>query len=59
MSKLAIQKKFSNLVKDKRGATMVEYAILLFLILVIASVVYKQVGSKVSGAGQSAAAQFN
>jgi Flp pilus assembly pilin Flp len=59
MNKLAIQKKFSNLVKDKKGATMVEYAILLFLILVIAAVVYKQVGSKVSGAGGSAAAQFN
>lgn len=52
-------KKFSKLVKDKRGATMVEYAILLFLILVVAAVVYKSVGNKVKDAGTSAANAFN
>jgi Flp pilus assembly pilin Flp len=51
--------KFSQLIKDKRGATMVEYAILLFLILVIAAVVYKSVGKSASMAGTSAANQFN
>jgi Flp pilus assembly pilin Flp len=59
MNKLAKSTKFSKLIQDKRGATMVEYAILLFLILVIAAVVYRQVGKNVSGAGTSAAQQFN
>jgi len=58
MNKLIKSNKFTKLIQDKRGATMVEYAILLFLILVIAAAVYKSVGSSVSGAGQSAAAQF-
>ena len=43
--------KFTKLIKDKKGATMVEYAILLFLILVVAAVVYKAVGTKVKDAG--------
>jgi len=51
--------KFAQLLKDKRGATMVEYAILLFLILVIAAAIYKSVGSSVSGSGSSAAQQFS
>lgn len=59
MNKLVKSNKFSKLIKDKKGATMVEYAILLFLILVIAAVVYKKVGSSVSTAGTSAANQFN
>ncbi len=58
MNKLIKSNKFQKLIQDKKGATMVEYAILLFLILVIAAVVYKNVGSSVSGAGQSAANQF-
>jgi Flp pilus assembly pilin Flp len=58
MNKLVKSNKFTKLIQDKRGATMVEYAILLFLILVIAAVVYKSVGQSVSGAGQSAASQF-
>jgi Flp pilus assembly pilin Flp len=59
MNKLVKSNKFSKLLKDKKGATMVEYAILLFLILVIAAVVYKKVGQNVSSAGTSAANQFN
>ena len=50
--------KFSKLIKDKRGATMVEYAILLFLILVIAAAIFKTLGSSVNGAGSSAVGQF-
>jgi Flp pilus assembly pilin Flp len=49
----------SKLIKDKKGATMVEYAIMLFLILVIAAAIYKSLGSSVSGAGSSAINQFN
>jgi len=58
MNKMIKSNKFTKLMQDKRGATMVEYAILLFLILVIAAAVYKSVGSSVCGAGQSAAGQF-
>jgi Flp pilus assembly pilin Flp len=53
-----IKNKLQALVHDKKGATMVEYAILLFLILVIAAAVYRSVGSNVSGAGSSASQQF-
>ena len=58
MSKLAIQKKFSTFIKDKRGATMVEYAILLFLVLVVAAAVYRSVGKKVRESGDMTAQQF-
>jgi Flp pilus assembly pilin Flp len=51
--------KFTKLIKDNKGATMVEYAILLFLILVVAAVVYKAVGNKVKDAGDKTQAQFN
>jgi len=37
---------------------MVEYAILLFLVLVTASVVYKNVGKKTREAGDKTTAQF-
>lgn len=59
MNKIVKTNKFSKLIADKKGATMVEYAILLFLILVIAAAIYKSVGSSVSGAGSSAAQQFS
>ena len=55
---LPVRNRFRRFVRDRRGATMVEYAILLFLILVIAAVVYKSVGKSVSTAGTSAAQQF-
>lgn len=37
---------------------MVEYALLLFLVLVIGAVVYRQVGKNVRSAGDMTAAQF-
>jgi len=59
MNKMLKSNKFTKLIQDKRGATMVEYAILLFLILVIAAVVYKNVGSSVKMAGSQTAQQFS
>lgn len=58
MNKMIKSNKFSKLLKDKKGATMVEYAILLFLILVIAAAVYNTLGKSVCAAGQSATNQF-
>ncbi len=57
-AKLERENKFRRLVRDQRGATMVEYAILLFLVLVTASVVYKNVGKKTREAGDKTTAQF-
>ena len=37
---------------SSRGATMVEYALLLFLVLVTAGAVWHQIGPKVRDAGQ-------
>jgi Flp pilus assembly pilin Flp len=48
-----------KLVRDQRGATMVDYAILLFLVLVVAAAVYRNVGKKVRQAGDMTAQQFN
>jgi Flp pilus assembly pilin Flp len=59
MNKMIKSSKFSKLLKDKKGATMVEYAILLFLILVLAAAIYKKVGQSVCTAGSSAANSFN
>lgn len=50
--------KFTKLVKDNRGATMVEYGLMLALILVLGYVGYTQLGSKVSQAGSSATSAF-
>ncbi|HEY1957359.1 MAG TPA: hypothetical protein VGH28_17190 [Polyangiaceae bacterium] len=47
-----------KLLADKRGATMVEYAILLFLVLVAAAAVYTKVGKNVRMAGDMTQAQF-
>jgi len=58
MNMSMIKAKASQLLKDKKGATMVEYAILLFLILVIAAAVYNTLGKSVCAAGQSATNQF-
>ncbi len=51
-------KSLRKLVADKRGASMVEYSLLLFLVLVVAAVVYKQVGKNVRMAGDKTAAAF-
>src|SRR5947209_5598510 len=48
-----------KLVRDQRGATMVEYAVLLFLVLVVAAAVYQSVGKKARQAGDMTAQQFN
>lgn len=49
------QAKFNQLVYGgTKGATMVEYALLLFLILVVAYVAFQKLGSSVSSATQSA-----
>jgi Flp pilus assembly pilin Flp len=53
-----VASKARRLMADKRGASMVEYALLLFLILVIASTVYGMLGKKVRMAGDMATAQF-
>ncbi len=55
---LRVRDSFCKLARDRRGATMVEYAILLFLVLVTASVVYKNVGKKTREAGDKTTAQF-
>jgi|SwirhirootsSR3_FD_contig_31_828906_length_487_multi_2_in_0_out_0_2 Flp pilus assembly pilin Flp len=53
------QQKFNALVYGgTRGATMVEYALLLFLILVVAYLAFKSLGSSVSAATQSANQKF-
>lgn len=49
----------TRLLRDTRGATMVEYAVLLFLVLVVAAGVYRQVGKNVRMSGDKAAAAFN
>ena len=47
-----------KLLADKRGATMVEYAILLFVVLVAAAAVYTKVGKNVRMAGDMTRSQF-
>jgi Flp pilus assembly pilin Flp len=44
---------------DTRGATMVEYALLLFLVLVTAAAVWHQIGPKVRTAGQNTGAELH
>ena len=52
----ALRERSTQLLRDTRGATMVEYAILLFLILVVAAAVYRQVGKNVRMSGDKTAA---
>jgi Flp pilus assembly pilin Flp len=47
-----------KLLRDTRGAAMVEYAMLLFLVLVAAAAVYTTVGKGVRKAGDMTAQQF-
>lgn len=44
---------------SRRGATMVEYGILLALILVIAGTAFKEIGAKVNTAATSTTGKFN
>jgi Flp pilus assembly pilin Flp len=48
-------KKFTNV----RGASMVEYALLLFAVLIVAAVAIKSLGPRVSAAGTQGAATLN
>jgi Flp pilus assembly pilin Flp len=48
-------KKLTNV----RGASMVEYALLLFAVLIVAAVAIKSLGPKVAAAGDQGAAQLN
>jgi Flp pilus assembly pilin Flp len=47
-----------SLRRDTRGATIVEYAMLLFLILLIATAAFRQVGKDTRKSGDMTAAQF-
>jgi Flp pilus assembly pilin Flp len=49
---------FKRLSRDDRGATMVEYGLMLALILVLGYVGYTQLGGKVKQAGQDATSAF-
>ena len=51
--------KFTKLIKNNKGATMVEYAILLALILVIAAAMFKTLGSSVNTAAKDANSKFS
>jgi Flp pilus assembly pilin Flp len=55
---LTIREKLHRLFKDTKGATMVEYAILLALILVIAAAMFKALGSTVNRAANDANKSF-
>jgi Flp pilus assembly pilin Flp len=58
MKKLAKISTIRQLVNDTRGATMVEYALMLFLILVVAAVAVKSLGTKVSSTTTAASTAF-
>jgi Flp pilus assembly pilin Flp len=55
---LMMRHKLHKLFKDTKGATMVEYAILLALILVIAAAMFKALGTQVNTAAQKAGTSF-
>jgi len=59
MKKLAKISTIRQLAKDTKGATMVEYALMLFLILVVAAAAVKALGSKVSTTVSAATSEFN
>jgi Flp pilus assembly pilin Flp len=58
MNKLAKISRIRQLATDSKGATMVEYALMLFLILVVAAVAVKSLGSKVTSATGAASTAF-
>jgi Flp pilus assembly pilin Flp len=58
MNKLTNVSKIRQLAKDSKGATMVEYALMLFLILVVAALAVKALGSKVNTAVGSGIQSF-
>lgn len=48
----------NTLVKKVRGASMVEYALLLVAVLILAAAAVKSIGPKVGTAGTNAAAEL-
>jgi Flp pilus assembly pilin Flp len=58
MNKLANVSKIRKLAKDSKGATMVEYALMLFLILVVAAIAIKTLGKTTTKAIDSANSAF-
>jgi Flp pilus assembly pilin Flp len=59
MNKLANVSKLRKLAKDTRGATMVEYALMLFLILVVAAIAIKTLGKTTTKAVDEANTSFS
>jgi Flp pilus assembly pilin Flp len=49
----------NEVAKDSKGATMVEYALMLFLILVVAAIAIKTLGKTTKDAVDSANVKFN
>ena len=58
MNKLANVSKLRTLAKDSKGATMVEYALMLFLILVVAAIAIKTLGKTTTKAIANANTSF-
>ena len=46
---IAAKNSVKNLVKNEKGATAVEYALMLVAILILVAAAFKALGSKVSG----------
>ena len=59
MKKLAKISTLRQLANDSKGATMVEYALMLFLILVVAAAAVKTLGSTVNTAVGSGNSSFS
>ena len=59
MKKLAKISTIRQLANDSRGATMVEYALMLFLVLVVAGAAVKTLGTKVNTSVAAGSGQFN
>ena len=49
----------NKIIKKVRGASMVEYALLLFAVLIVAALAVKSIGPRVSAAGTQSAGQLN
>jgi Flp pilus assembly pilin Flp len=58
MNHLVNTDKFRKLAKDTKGATIVEYVMLLIVILVFCVAAYKTLASKVSTSANTAANAF-
>lgn len=59
MKKLAKISTIRQLANDTKGATMVEYALMMFLILVVAAVAVKSLGSKVQTSVDASSTAFS